>query len=278
VVAVELVVPFLILAPRRPRFLGAYTLIGLQVFILLTGNYAFFNLLTLALCLLLFDDSALRATLRAILPGAWLARPSHAHLPLKRPFWHRAATWTVAAVFVPLTLAQINLSMGAPLAMPRMLELADEWLLPLRTINGYGLFAVMTTERREIIVDGSADGVTWLPYELKYKPGETRRRPTFVAPHQPRLDWQMWFAALGNYRHHRWFVSFCLRLLQGQPEVLGLLDTNPFPEHPPRFVRAELYEYSFTESAERCASGSWWRREHVGHYLEPISLADFRKD
>jgi len=271
---VELVVPFLIFAPRRPRLLGGALLVSLQILILLTGNYAFFNMLTLALCLLLFDDSALRSILPGAVSGLLVRGPAQS----QRPRWHRAATWAVAVIFVPLTLAQVNLSMGGPLAVPRMLELTDEWLLPLRTINGYGLFAVMTTERREIVVEGSNDGVTWLPYEFKYKPGDVNRRPTFVAPHQPRLDWQIWFAALGNYRQNRWFVSFCLRLLQGSPEVLALLERNPFSDHPPRFVRAELYAYSFTESAERRASGGWWRRERVGQYLEPVSQADFRKN
>ena len=91
-------------------------------------------------------------------------------------------------------------------------------------LNSYGLFAVMTTDRREIIVEGSNDGMNWLPYEFKYKPGDVNRRPAFVAPHQPRLDWQMWFAALGDYRQNPWFVNFCERLLQGSPEVLALLD------------------------------------------------------
>ena len=273
VFCVELVVPFLIFAPRRLRFLGGYALMGLQILIVLTGNYAFFNLLTLALCLMLFDDSALGM----LVPKALLERLSRTHEPSQRPRWHRATTWVAAVLFVSLSLAQVNQSMGAPLAIPRPLELADEWLLPLRTINGYGLFAVMTTERREIIVEGSDDRVRWLPYEFKYKPGDLNRRPTFVAPHQPRLDWQMWFAALGSHRDHRWFVALCIRLLQGKPEVLALLRNNPFPEHAPKFVRADLYDYDLTESAERRATGAWWRRERAGEYLPAISLESLRK-
>ena len=130
----------------------------------------------------------------------------------------------------------------------------------------------MTTERREIIVEGSNDGVNWLPYEFKYKPGDVNRRPAFVAPHQPRLDWQMWFAALGDYRQNPWFMDFCERLLQGSPEVLALLEKNPFPDHPPRYIRAELYDYHFTDLAERRATGAWWKREFIGEYLPPISL------
>ncbi len=272
---VELGAPFLIFAPRRLRFLGGYAIISLQVLILLTGNYTFFNFLTIALCLLLFDDSAVRA----IVPGRWSgllargARPPRA----KQPRWHRAATAVVAAVAIPLSIAQIDLSLGSRLGALGPLESLDAWLMPLRTVNGYGLFAVMTTERKEIVVEGSDDGVTWLPYAFKYKPGNVNRRPAFVAPHQPRLDWQMWFAALGSYRDNIWFVNFCIRLLQGAPEVTALLAGNPFPEHPPRLVRAETYDYSFTEPAERRSTGAWWKRERVGQYLPPISLADLKQ-
>jgi hypothetical protein len=115
----------------------------------------------------------------------------------------------------------------------------------------------MTTDRREIVFEGSNDGVNWLPYEFKYKPGDVNHRPGFVAPFQPRLDWQMWFAALGNARQNPWFVNFCEPLLQGSPDVLALLAKNPFPGHPPRYVRAEFYDYHFTNFAERRAAGAW---------------------
>jgi hypothetical protein len=143
-----------------------------------------------------------------------------------------------------------------------------------RTINNYGLFAVMTTERHEIIVQGSNDGVHWLDYEFKYKPGDVHRRPVFVAPHQPRLDWQMWFAALGNYQQNPWFGNFCVRLLQGSPQVLALLAKNPFPDKPPRYIRAEVYNYQFTSFAERRATRAWWKREYLGEYLPPVSLPE----
>src|SRR5206468_11140612 len=108
-----------------------------------------------------------------------------------------------------------------------------------------------TNPRREIIVEGSNDGVTWLAYEFKYKPGDVNRRPGFVAPLQPRLDWQMWFAALSSFRDNPWLVNFCVRLLQGSPDVLALLEQNPFPQKPPRYIRAVIYEYHFTNLAER---------------------------
>ena len=130
----------------------------------------------------------------------------------------------------------------------------------------------MTTNRPEIILEGSRDGIRWLPYEFKYKPGDVKRRPAFVAPHQPRLDWQMWFAALGNWRQHPWIINLATRLLRGSPEVLALLHKNPFPGHPPRFVRATLHDYRFTDFAVRRQTGAWWQRKAAGEYLPPISL------
>jgi hypothetical protein len=149
-----------------------------------------------------------------------------------------------------------------------------EELMPFRSVNNYGLFAVMTTQRNEIIVQGSNDGTNWLAYEFKYKPGDVNRRPAFVAPFQPRLDWQMWFAALGNYRDNRWFEIFCLRLLQGSPDVISLLEKNPFPDHPPKFIRAELYDYHFTTGHDTGSTNAWWRRDYVGEYLPAASLRE----
>ena len=149
---------------------------------------------------------------------------------------------------------------------------AYAWLAPFRIFNSYGLFAVMTPSRREIIIEGSSDGVAWLAYEFKYKPGDVKRRPRFVAPHQPRLDWQMWFAALGTYRQNPWLVNFCLRLLEGSRPVLALLEYNPFPQNPPRYIRAVMYDYRFTDFATRRKTGAWWRRQEQGLYLPPFSL------
>src|SRR2546429_6880738 len=124
----------------------------------------------------------------------------------------------------------------------------------------------MTTERPEIIVEGSYDRTDWREYEFKWNPGEVRRARRFVAPHQPRLDWQMWFAALGYYPNQPWFSRFLRRLAAGSPAVLSLLKTNPFPDAPPRYIRAILYDYRFTVRAERRANGAWWRRERRGLY------------
>jgi hypothetical protein len=143
------------------------------------------------------------------------------------------------------------------------------WTDPFRTINGYGLFRVMTTERPEIIVEGSRDGVDWREYAFRWKPGDVERRPRFVAPHQPRLDWQMWFAALSPARERFWIERFVTRLLQGSPAVLGLLEGEPFPGGPPRYVRLVLYRYEFSSQ-----DGAWWRRQRLRELLGPVALAD----
>jgi hypothetical protein len=143
-----------------------------------------------------------------------------------------------------------------------------------RSVNAYGLFAVMTTTRPEIVVEGSDDGTNWIEYEFKYKAGDLHRRPPWVAPHQPRLDWQMWFAALGGFEEERWFQDFCVRLLENDSEVLSLIARNPFPAHAPKYLRALLYRYRFSTAEARRRDGVWWTRELVGDYSPVLSLQD----
>jgi lipase maturation factor 1 len=239
----ELAVPFLFFAPRRWRRAGGWMTIGFQVIILLTGNYTFFNFLTIALTMFLFIE-----------PG---------DVPETTP--HKALSIGLAG-FVGVVSGLLFLELFS-VSLPGANEVLH-LVAPLRIVNSYGLFAVMTTTRPEIIVEGSNDGVTWAAYEFRYKAGNVMHAPPVVAPHQPRLDWQMWFAALGNYRENRWFVNFMLRLLQGERSVTGLLQYNPFPGAPPKYIRAQVYLYHFTHSGER----AWWRREARGTYFPAVSL------
>ena len=147
-----------------------------------------------------------------------------------------------------------------------------ELVAPLRSINGYGLFRVMTIERPELILEGSPDGVRWVAYDFRYKPDAVDERPRFVAPLQPRLDWQLWFAALGSPRQNPWFTRLLLRLLEGTPATNALLATNPFPPAPPRYGRALRYDSHFTDPATRRQTGAWWRRELLGVYFPPVAL------
>jgi hypothetical protein len=272
--AVEFFAPFLIVAPRLWRHGAAWTLIGLQLLIAVTGNYAFFNLLTIGLCLTLFDNRAW--------PARWQARfaslPASAPPPPPRapwPRWLRRVGWAAGGALVALvfflSLPPLLSTFGLVRTWPAPLAFVHQAVAPLRSFNGYGLFAVMTTKRHEIVVEGSQDGTVWLAYEFPWKPGDLNRRPGLVAPHQPRLDWQMWFAALGTVQDNPWFVQFLVRLLEGSPEVVDLLETNPFPDRPPVFIRATLYDYHFTHFGEDQHPG-WWKRERLGLYCPAITL------
>ncbi|MDD9975477.1 MAG: lipase maturation factor family protein [Candidatus Poribacteria bacterium] len=260
--AAELVVPFLIFAPRRARTVGCIGLIVLQILIILTGNYCFFNLLTIVLCLLLIDD----VMWKALLPKRFMPTIHTIEKPLRQ---YRRIGIAVAAVLLFL-LSSIRF--GGQLF--REAQLPDvAWIAPFRSVNTYGLFADMTESRPEIIVEGSNDRITWKPYQFRWKPGDLTVPPKWVAPHQPRLDWQMWFAALqGSYRNTPWFLNFMGALLQGKSEVLRLLAENPFPDSPPRYVRATLYDYRFTDLTTKRSEGTWWSREWKRIYCPAISL------
>jgi lipase maturation factor 1 len=159
---------------------------------------------------------------------------------------------------------------GGRISAPAM-WINDE-IAPLRIVNTYGLFAVMTTARPEIIIEGSDDGVHWHEYTFKYKPGDVRRPPLWNIPHQPRLDWQMWFAALDTASQNPWFLRFLQRLLENSPEVTALLGSNPFPHKPPLYVRALLYDYRFSSREEKEATGAWWVRQPEGIYYPATAL------
>lgn len=258
----EVAVPLLIFAPREARLTAFAGLVLLQVAILATGNYNFFNLLTLALCLLLVDDAAWAA----VAPGGLAALPGGS-APVTGPSWTRTGAALLLAV---PALGLGGLHLRRTVAPNRPLPALAEGLLrrvqPFRTFNSYGLFRVMTKERPEIVVQGSRDGESWRDYELPWKPGDPARRPRFCEPHQPRLDWQMWFAALRGFRRAPWFRPFLARLLEGSEPVRRLLAEDPFPEEPPRYVRAVLYRYRFTDREERRRTGRWWKRERSGLY------------
>ena len=264
----EIAVPPLLFLGRRARHVALAGIAGLQVLIFATGNYTFFNLLTIALALMLVDDAGWRRVLPArvadIVSSRFEATPA---LGGAGPVATAAGLALLGLGVLTLVTAVVpGVRLPSPLTAPlRLVE-------PFRSTNGYGLFRVMTTRREEIVLEGSDDGTTWRPYELKYKPGDVTRRPAFVEPHQPRLDWQMWFAALGSFETTPWFRNLLIRLLQGSPPVLRLFARNPFPDHPPRFVRALLYDYRFTTPEERRRTGAWWSRRLDGPYSPVASL------
>jgi hypothetical protein len=264
VLLIELAVPALIFAGRRARLTAAGCFVFLQVLIMLTGNYTFFNWLTMLLCVPLLDDDVFKRRNSAVVPEAQTSLP-------RCPRWRRFILLPISLVILLVTFMSLLGTLRVAQKWPAPALALYAWLAPFDSFNGYGLFAVMTTSRPEIIVEGSNDGHDWRPYEFKYKPGDLKKRPPFIAPFQPRLDWQMWFAALGNPRENPWFLNFEVRLLQNSRPVLALLASNPFPKAPPKYIRAQLYVYHFTDMATRRATGDWWRREYKGVYVPPIT-------
>jgi len=255
VFVIELALPFLIFGPRRLKQIAGFGFIGLQLLILLTGNYTFFNVLAIALCLFLFDDAFF----------TW--KKPYAPRPPARS--NRFVSAALVLFIMTASCIQLAQMFGAPSTeLDGILQIEE----PFGLVNQYGLFATMTTSRPEIEVEGSNDGQKWQPYIFRYKPGPLNRAPGWVAPFQPRLDWQMWFASLGSYRDNPWFVQFMVRLLEGSRPVLALIERDPFGDAPPRQIRAMVYQYRFTSVAEWRRTGNWWKREFQGAYFPPVSL------
>jgi predicted DCC family thiol-disulfide oxidoreductase YuxK len=265
---IELVLPWLVFLPRRLRFVAAWGFLVLQILITLTGNFYFLNLLTIFLCLFLFDDQALAG----VLPSRLAAR-----LRYRLPKPGRLAT-AAASVLASLVLV-VNLAFiwkrieQQPLPGP--LETLVKTTSRFGITNFYGFFGVMNTTRREIVIEGSRDGEHWRAYEFRYKPGDIHRCLRWSLPYHPRLDWTLWFAAGESPWHNPWFGDFLYQLLKGAPPVLALLADNPFPEAPPKWIRATLYRYHFTTPAERAATGDCWVRDWLRPYVPPLSLENW---
>ncbi len=256
---IELGAPFLIFGPRKARHVGAALLMGLQVAILLTGNYAFFNFLTLAVCLWAFDD-------RTFAP---LAKLLQRGVPRVRPRILEPLVNGVLVVLIAIGAVQL-IGMFAP-GFERSFSKPMAMIAPFQLVNTYGLFAVMTTTRPEVVIEGSDDRVNWKEYSFKYKPGELHRGLPLAAPYQPRLDWQMWFAALGEYQENEWVGGLMYRLMQGEPTVIGLMNPAPF-QKPPHYMRALLYDYDFTTPKERSRTGAVWQRRLLRTWFGPVAL------
>lgn len=258
----ELIVPWFYFAPRKLRhWAGALTIL-FQTILIISGNLSFLNWLTIAIAIPCFDDEIWRRVFR-LRPRAVTARPGRA----------RRITLYILTVMI------IYLSVDPALNLFSSHQLMNASFDRLHLLNTYGAFGSITKIRNEIIIEGTNDPVAddsahWQAYEFLAKPGDPRRRPAFIAPYQSRIDWQMWFAAMSDYRDNPWFVHFIYKLLQGDPHVVGLLKSNPFPDGPPRFIRAELYEYHFT--SDRSVSGAWWTRKRVATYLPPLAKDDPR--
>jgi uncharacterized membrane protein YphA (DoxX/SURF4 family) len=275
--AIELGAPFLLFGPRLARHAAAAAIAVLMVLIGLTGNYNFFNLLTVALCVACVDDRALRRLLPRRLggrAGAASESPSVASGARRRRralmrLPGRAAALFLAAWSLVVVVERAFPDAPLPALYADWRDATQRWFL----CNGYGLFANMTTERREITLEGSRDGVTWRPYRFRWKPEQASRAPRFVEPHQPRLDWDLWFAALRTWDRHPTFPALCLALLRGRAPVEALFEEVPFANGPPKFLRATARSYRFTTRAERAASGDVWKLGEPVPYAPVLGLS-----
>jgi hypothetical protein len=296
----ELVLVFMAFLPR-PWRLACFAIVTVwQVGVISTANYAFLNYLVLVLGFLLLDD---RALIRFV-PQRWRAglEPDSASTLADEPVAARDAaalsstagtstrsrrrtglrrhprevvralrialttvglTWMAYATTVPL-LAMFWPSIPLPTAPIAALD-------PWRVANTYGLFANMTPHRYEIEFQGSDDGTTWTTYPFRYKPQDPRERPRIYAPYQPRFDWNLWFASLTSWEQAPIVVRTEIRLLQGSPPVLGLFAGDPFRNHPPRFLRAVLWQYWFSTPQQKRTQGIWWTRQLLGTYAPTIT-------
>ena len=255
----EVVSPFGYFLPQPVASIAALVTIGFQGLIMASGNLSWLNLLTIVLAIPALDDRAIRKVLRIATPE--LRAPAMPH--------------KIAVGLLGVLVAALSVGPIANMLSPE--QVMNNSYNPLHLVGTYGAFGSITRTRYEVVVEGSNDqspgpASQWREYEFRGKPTATDRRPPQIAPYHLRLDWLMWFAAMSDYSQEPWFIHFVGKLLEGDRDTLSLLRSNPFPGHPPRFVRAQLYRYEFTTPAERRQTGQWWKREFVRPYFPAISF------
>ncbi|HEY3218537.1 MAG TPA: lipase maturation factor family protein [Candidatus Limnocylindria bacterium] len=266
----QLVVPVFLFAPQPVASIAALAILGTQAWLVLSGNFAWLNVLTMTLAVASLSDDAFGVIgLHSgdLVPGLTEGQPGQLFY---MPEWFGVVVLAVTALIVGLSYRPAR-----NLLSPR--QLMNYSFDPFNVVGTYGAFGSVTKERDEVVVSGTRDAVItpqteWLEYEFKGKPGDVRRRPRQYAPYHLRLDWLMWFAAMSSPMYHEWFVPFVSKLLAADGPTLALLRHDPFAGERPRFVRAQLYRYRFTTPDEHRENGAWWHRELLGDYLRPVSL------
>lgn len=254
----QLVAPFFLFAPQPIAGIAGMVILGTQGWLVLSGNFAWLNVITMTLAVMSLDD----AMLARVLPFT--------HGPTDAPLWHTALVLAVTALIAVLSYRPARNLLSRRQLMNYSFD-------PFHIVGAYGAFGSVTKERDEVVIEGTDDAVltartVWRAYEFNGKPGDVRRRPRQFAPYHLRLDWLMWFAAMSAPMYHEWFMPLLAKLLVADAPTLALLRHDPFAGRRPRFVRAVLYRYRFTTPAERRASGAWWHRDLVGDYVRPVAL------
>lgn len=260
---IELAVPFMMFMSRKYRFIAAWLTIILQVLIILTSNHNWFNILTIILCLFLFDDKAIRRVLPDSVSNWLLEQKQVSTISV----FLRIPSYMFASIILLISSIQIwEMASGVRVSgqSGQVLNYIERWSLA----NKYHVFPTVNQQRIELIIEGTVDGQTWLPYKFKYKPGELNKPLYVVIPHQPRLDWMVWFVPL-HPDFEFWFENFLGTLLDNSPNVTALLEHNPFAQTPPVAVRVQAFEYRFTNFEEQDISGNWWKSRYLGPF-EPL--------
>ena len=256
---VEVAVPFAYFVPQPFASIAGVITILFQLALIVSGNLSWLNWLTIVLCIPLVSDAWL----------SWL--PIHPPADISpEPAFH-ITLYIVAAAVVLLSIAPVTNLLSSRQLMNASFE-------PLHLVNTYGAFGSITRERYEIVIAGTDEqeltpDTQWREYEFKGKPGDPARLPPQVAPYHMRLDWLMWFESMAPVPQSGWFFNLLAGLLQGDAQTIGLLRTNPFPNAPPHYIRAEYFLYKFTTPDERRRTGLWWNRQLVGTFYGPVSLA-----
>ncbi len=259
----ELVVPFFIFLPRKFRIFAAFVTILMQLLIIATSNHNWINILTIALCLFLLDDRLLTKVLpNFLLPG---------EISQKENDGKRNYLLPVFAILIITSSVTVFLKTATTIKIPAVLSQATVITRSWGIGHDFHVFPTMQTERHELQIEGSYDGREWKAYQFKYKPGPLADKPKFIVPHQPRLDWMIWFVPPQHPAFMDWFNKFTIKLKQGSPEVLALLELNPFEQKPPRFIRAQVFQYKFTSAKEKQETGNWWKYKYLGlfPYVKP---------
>ena len=258
----QLVAPVFLFAPQPVASIAGLIVFGTQGWLVLSGNFAWLNVITMSLALMSLDDSVLGVAFSVVRPSVGAESGIDA---------------LFGVVVIAVTALIVVLSYRPARNLLSRRQLMNYSFDAFHVVSTYGAFGSVTKERDELIVEGTTDvaltaDTEWREYEFKGKPGDVRRRPAQFAPYHLRLDWLMWFAAMSSPIDHEWFVPFVLKLLHADRPTLHLLRIDPFAGEAPRFVRARLYRYHFTTPAEHRESGAWWKRELLGDYLPPVSL------
>jgi len=246
---IELILPFAYFIPPAAAWAGAVT-IFFHLMLIFSGNLSWLNYITIVIAFACFGKSS-----GVPAPMGWIRQ----------------------GVLVLLTVLVGVLSITPTMNLLSPAQKMNASFDPLHLVNTYGAFGSITRVRREVVLEGTNEAVpgpqtVWQEYEFKCKPGDVRRAPCVVSPYHYKLDWQMWFAAMNTYHYHPWVLNLVGQLLENSSGVQRLIQNNPFPDQPPKFIRAVWYQYRFTTAAERKVTKAWWVRVSLGEYLPPLSL------